>query len=575
MQRFPLVKVAQAAITHTARRIGSEVISPFRPLLLRSGSVTTFENIPLKNFLGNAEKGAEILKGHFVFADQHLDVGRQGNPWPIPAPSERFAHWLHGFDWLWDLAITGERETPAKARELIDQWIETYGDWNAYSWDNDILANRLYAWLSNWTILSTDRLELSGQLRRQNTFRQVKRLRSSFNNTPDGLSKLKAAVVISLAGLYRPDKAYDYLNRGLDWLDEQIHLQILPDGGHISRTPQHCVQALEMLTTLDQALEKRGVEGSQSINRALERLRHVIPFFQLSDKGLASFNGSGMGDPKHLEKLLKFSKTTASPFAYCPHTGYQRIHQKDTIILIDTGETTPFPFDKEAHIAPLSFEMSTKSGRLIVNCGWNPQQPLAWRDAMRLTAAHSTLTLADISAGTLAEAGLREKLFRGHIENDVGQVDVTRREQTEGVWLEMSHTGYAEKTGLAHRRRFYVHESGQDVRGEDSLLVPIGGTPLSRNAIPFDIRFHLHPSVKATLAQDLHSALLIQPGRMGWRFRTDGGPMRIEESVYLAEGDKPVKSEQIVVSGTAFADGDGESKSNRVRWSIRRLEAKA
>ena len=91
-------------------------------------------------------------------------------------------------------------------------------------------------------------------------------------------------------------------------------------------------------------------------------------------------------------------------------------------------------------------------------------------------------------------------------------------------------------------------------------------------ALPFDIRFHLHPSVKATLAQDLHSALLIQPGQIGWRFRTDGGPMRIEESIYLAEGDKPVKTEQIVISGSAFADGDGESKSNRVRWSIRRLE---
>jgi len=48
--------------------------------------------------------------------------------------------------------------------------------------------------------------------------------------------------------------------------------------------------------------------------------------------------------------------------------------------------------------------------------------------------------------------------------------------------------------------------------------------------------------------------------------------MRIEESVYLAEGDKPVKTEQIVISGSAFADGDGESKSNRVRWSFRKLE---
>jgi len=139
--------------------------------------------------------------------------------------------------------------------------------------------------------------------------------------------------------------------------------------------------------------------------------------------------------------------------------------------------------------------------------------------------------------------------------------------------MEMSHEGYLETTGLAHRRRIYVQENGLDVRGEDSLLVPIGLDPISRAEIAFDIRFHLHPSVKATLAQDQRSALLIQPGQVGWRFRTDGGPIRIEESTYLAEGNRPIKTEQIVISGAAFADGDGESKSNRVRWSIRKLQA--
>ncbi|NNE58886.1 MAG: heparinase [Hellea sp.] len=541
---------------------------------MRSPSVSVLEAIPIRNFRGNANGGANILSGHFIYADQHLDVGRQGDPWPLPAPSERFAYWLHSFNWLWDVTIRGEKEAGAKARQLVDQWIAIYGKWNSYSWENDILANRLYAWMCNWpAVFSVDRLSDNGQNRRSSLYRQVNRLKSSFNQTPDGIPKFKAAAVIAMAGLLRPDKAYDYLNRGLDLLDEQIHLQILPDGGHVSRNPQDCVEALEILTALDQALERRGVEGSSSINRALERLRHVIPFFQNPDGGLASFNGSGIGDTRFIESLLKFSKTSASPFSYCPHTGYQRIHQKETVILIDTGETTPFPFDKQAHLAPLAFEMSTRGGRLIVNCGWSDEQPLGWRDAIRKTAAHTSLTLNDMSAGSVVQTGLKGKLFPDHIETGIDNVESTRREQAEGVWLEMSHSGYVRTTGLSHRRRLYVHESGNDVRGEDSLLVPIGGTPRSNNAIPFEIRFHLHPSVKATLAQDLHSALLIQPGQIGWRFRTDGGPMRIEDSVYLAKGNRPIKSEQIVISGSAFADGDGESKSNRVRWSIRRLEA--
>lgn len=547
--------------------------APLRNFQRPSGSIAPFENIALRNFKGQSQNGETVLKGNFIFANQVLDVGRQGDPWPVPAPSERFAFWLHGFDWLWDLGAIGSRGAGEMARRLTDQWIATYGNWNAYAWENDVMANRLYAWFSNWSgLLAADRMDANSAHRRANTFRQVKRLKSTFKHTPDGLPKLKAAVVIALAGLFRPDKSYEYFNRGLDWLDEQIHLQIMPDGGHVSRCPKACVDALEILTTLDQAMEKRGVEGSTSIDRALERLRHIIPFFQYQDGGLAAFNGSGKGDPKYINALLKFSKTTASPFSYCPHTGYQRIHQNDTIIIVDTGETTPYPFDKEAHLAPLAFEMSTKGGRLIVNCGWSEEQPLSWRDSMRLTAAHSSLTINNLSAGEIVHSGLRSKLYPHHVGVDIDKVDSTRREQAEGVWLETAHDGYVAKTGLTHRRRIYVHESGNDVRGEDSLLVPLGATPISRKALPFEIRFHLHPTVKATLAQDLHSALLIQPGRIGWRFRTDGGPMRIEESVYLAEGGKPIKSEQIVIAGSAFADGDGESKSNRVRWSIRRLE---
>jgi len=35
-----------------------------------------------------------------------------------------------------------------------------------------------------------------------------------------------------------------YLNRGLDWLDDEIELQILPDGGHVSRSPEMALKAL-------------------------------------------------------------------------------------------------------------------------------------------------------------------------------------------------------------------------------------------------------------------------------------------------------------------------------------------
>ena len=576
MRRIPMGYVAQTALKKAYWRLATDLGGPARAINLRVGQSETFSDLRFKNYKGQRDKRDEILSGHFVHANQEIDVGAQGDPWTIPAPSERFAYWLHSFEWLHHLAVGQDKMAAVRARYLVDRWIEVFGEWNPYAWDNDIIANRLFVWLTQWSaLLSMDRLSNLAESRRHSTIRQLTRLRNTYRRTPPGLTRLKAAAVIALGGLIIPSKPDKFLNRGLDWLDEEIELQVLADGGHVSRSGEKTLQALYILTILDQALHKKGVEATRLHHRALDRLRHIVPFFQMPDGGMVNFNGGGEADSKFIAALLKTVDTESKPFTYAPHTGYQRIQQGETTVFVDAGQTTPHPFDDDAHLAPLAFEMASGNSRLIVNCGWDPEQPMAWRNMMRETAAHSTLVLDNKSAGRRASQGLIQKVFENAIESDVGEVKVSRMEQPTGVWLEMSHHGYLEQSGLSHRRRIYVDADGLDVRGEDTLAVPLGHAPISRDEIPFDIRFHLHPSVRATLAQDLHSALLIQPGRVGWRFRTDGGPMRIEESVYLGRGSKPVKTEQIVISGHAFADSDGETKSNRIRWSIKRLEARS
>jgi uncharacterized heparinase superfamily protein len=113
---------------------------------------------------------------------------------------------------------------------------------------------------------------------------------------------------------------------------------------------------------------------------------------------------------------------------------------------------------------------------------------------------------------------------------------------------------------------------GHDIRGEDSLFAPMGSVPIRRDQVPFAIRFHVHPKVRVSLSQDKSSALLVVDGKAGWRFRTDGGQVALEDSVYLATGFTPVKTQQLVIYGQAFCDSDGESRSNRVRWSFRKLK---
>jgi len=574
-RRISVSTLVKSAIRRSYIQLAPDFGAPARFFNLHSGKPSLFHNIRPSSFSGDKDIGKALLAGQFNHQGQSLDIGQQGDPWTIPAPSERYAAWLHTFSWLPDLLVLNDKSANIRARLLVDRWIGVYGKWNRFAWEPDILTHRLYIWLTLWSpALQTDSMGEQAQLRRNATIRQLKRLRKTYKRTTPGLDRLRAASVLTIGGARLQENTNNLVSRGLDWLDDEIELQILPDGGHISRSPQQSYEALKILQSVDSLLQARGLEGSRALSRGIDRLLPIIPFFMTTDGGLASFNGSGEGHIKDILKTIKTAKLNTKPFGYGPHSHYQRVEQNGTVLLVDTGASPPHPFDSEAHLAPLAISFSTTSGRLFVNCGWNPEQPIHWRRPMRSTAAHSTLTLNATSAGNLVKPGWLSWILNKAISKSAGPVRVVRKEQVTGVWLEASHEGYKASTGLNHRRRLYLDIDGQDLRGEDSLYTPLGKAPLSRNEIPFDIRFHLHPDVKVTLAQNLQSALLIQPGNIGWRFRTDGGPLSIESSVYLAKGDKPIKSEQLVISGRALGDSDGETRSNRVRWSLRRLDSK-
>jgi uncharacterized heparinase superfamily protein len=563
-------------------RMAVDLGGPMRALNLRAAKTPAFRNIRPSLSTGDVEQGLEILDGQFSLGSQSVDVGAHGDPWSNAAPSEPFAFKLHSFSWLDDLtAVTQSRKlvksnpdisllAANRACHLVDRWIETYGKWNAYAWDNDILANRLFAWLSNWgALLHYDFERPQGIERRVQTVRQLKRLRQTFKRTPAGLPRLKAAACLVLGGVHATGNHRGLLEKGLDLLDEEIEQQILMDGGHISRSPEQTMRALHILLITENALKAADLQGSKEIRRAIDRISPMMGFFSADKFGLFNFNGGGEGNSTLLKKLG--AKPRAKQFRFAPHSKYQRLSRNGTIVMLDVGGSPPRPFDCEAHLAPLAMEVATAEGRLIVNCGWDKRQPSDWRGPMRATAAHSTLILNGQDAGKILTSGLRAKIFGGAISKNAGPVQCSRKEQDVGTWVEATHEAYQIPFGLSHRRRLYMNEQGSDIRGEDSLFVPLGETPLNRDEIPFDIRFHLHPDVRVTLAQDQKSALLIQKGGAGWRFRTDGGPLSVEKSVYLGTGARPRRCEQLVIRGRAYGDSDGQTKSNRVRWSLIRM----
>ncbi len=88
----------------------------------------------------------------------------------------------------------------------------------------------------------------------------------------------------------------------------------------------------------------------------------------------------------------------------------------------------------------------------------------------------------------------------------------------------------------------------------------------AKKFIPFTARFHLHPHVRARLAEQ-GAAILETPGGQRWRFKTDAPDIAIQPSIYWG-GPEPRDTLQIVLSGEADPLGHGLSPPNRLRWAL-------
>ena len=97
--------------------------------------------------------------------------------------------------------------------------------------------------------------------------------------------------------------------------------------------------------------------------------------------------------------------------------------------------------------------------------------------------------------------------------------------------------------------------------GEDSFAPAKGEDFPARAADEFAVRFHLHPSIKASRLSDGRGVILLLPDRDVWTFSTLAEKVELEESVYLSGPDGPRRAVQIVIYGHA-------RKTPRIRWSF-------
>ena len=489
------------------------------------------------------EDADALLRGRFRFNGDVVEA-KDRSIFDLAAPSREWAEALHGFAWLPPLSAAGGEAARTLATNLIGQWLKRNARYCEPAWLPHVMARRLVNILGHGRFI----LPNSEMLWRSKVFvslrEQSRMLARIAGEAPEGLPRLEAAAALALSGACLSDSPRR-LEAGLLRLEAEIARQILPDGGHIGRSPETLVHAYRHVVMVMDALAATGQVVPNALRSAHARIAPMIRFFRHGDGALALFNGGSESDARMIAGLLARDEVRGQPFAYARHSGYHRLAAGRTLMLLDCGKPPPSAFSGGAHAGCLAFELSANAQRIVVYCGSaGASGQRKWESALRATAAHSTVTLADTSTATILGEGWVRNLLGPRLIGAANEIETRRVETANGWTVEASHDCYVRPFCIRHERELTLSPQGLALTGADRLLPQKGH---GGDAVPFALRFHIHPDVRMSRAQS-GDVILKLPGGEGWRFRC-GAPVSVEESIYLGS-DTVRRAEQLVISGT-------------------------
>ncbi len=496
---------------------------------------------------GDPGRGANLLRGELELMGSTLALkpeSADGAGFARLNGSAMLAAAAHGFTWLRDLRALGTDAARMRARALVAEWIARGAD-DRLAERPDVAGARIAAWLGHYDFFAASA---------DDGFRQ--RLMARLVADARGLAaalpteELDARALVAIKGLIAASVALPdhpmFLTRALRVLPQEIGRQVLGDGMHCERSPAQLLAVLQDLTEIRALIQACQTQPPPALAAAIERMAPALRLLRHGDGGLALFNGTREDTAALVDLVLSQAGRAGRAPPALAEGGFHRLQAARTVLIMDCGPPPPAKLDRFSHAGTLSFELSVGRDRMIVNCGAAPAAGPQWRDACRATAAHSTLVIADTNSAELKPDSLGRR---------PEHVEVSRQESQGAYWLDASHDGWRRPFGAIHRRRLYMAASGEDIRGEDAIE--------AASPQPYVLRFHLHPSVDASLQQDGEGVLLRLPGGSGWRLRADGARIALEESIYLG-GAEPRRAEQVVLTG--YQDGP-----QQVKWAITRL----
>ena len=504
----------------------------------------------------------DILEGYFVFAGKVMQAqGR--SPFEVVPPSPQWESMLNGFGWLRHLRFADNPKAAAEARRHVADFIRLKKQNGGTAWAAPVVARRLMSWISASPFL----LEGADIVFYRRFLRAIgQHGRYLLVGLSGGFAVEERFIcAIAICALALSSDAKPRLMRiSLRALLIEMRRCILHDGGHVSRSPRAVVDLLLDLLPLRHLFLAKSLAPPEALQSAIARSLRLLRLLRHGDGNLGLFHGMGYMPADSLAIVSRYDLAVPEPLVSAPDSDYERLTGGSSVLLVDVGGPPPFDFSRGAHAGALAFEFSDGPWRMIVNCGAPATGTMAAREAARHTAAHSTLTIADTSSCHFEARGNRA--LSPAIIGDAPPPKFLREADAAGVRLTAMHSGYAHRFGLLHERGLAVSGDGSSIHGLDALIDADPKRP--PGAVPFAVRFHLHPSVRANIDAKDGAVTLDLPNGAAWRFEVAGQSVRLDDSVFYAAPDGAGRSRQMVVETQS-------SLTREIAWRFTRLREAA
>lgn len=374
--------------------------------------------------------------------------------------------WLYNAHYFDDLVADDAAARTDWHRALIARWIAENPPGQGNGWEPYPTSLRIVNWLK-W--LLAGHAPVPGML--DSLAVQVRWLGRRLEHHLLGNHLWANAKALVFAGAcFDGSEARAWLRKGLQLLRRELREQVLADGGHFERSPMYHAILTEDLLDLVQLAQSFDALGTEA-ERWQDTVRPMLDWATAMahpDGDVAFFNDAAFGIAAPLPALRAYAQALGMSLPPFPApglrlleaSGYARLQTGPALLLADVAPVGPDYLPGHAHADTLSFELSLRGRRMLVNGGTSTYENDAERLRQRGTAAHNTVVVDGQDSSEVWSAFRVARRARVH--------EVNARQQEGVLSLSAWHDGFLRLPGrVRHRRRWRL--SAQALVVEDVL----------------------------------------------------------------------------------------------------------